>query len=313
MIRPLHPMDMPSYLALARRACRQEGVDGGRDDRVSRCLLDFLSRSFTLEAPRQTWVYADGRDLRGVVAVKNRPGSPTWEVDRFLGSDSPDSTRVLESLLEHLSSLGGYEGIQKIFLRLDTTSALFPAARRAGFYPYATERAYRSEVRPETFQPGSVPLRPRRGQDHLALFSHYGRITPARTRQAEALTLQEWRWLDGWQPRRHFRFNLARGRHDYVWWEDGEILASVRIDVRNRLVRATLDPRKAHDEHADAILAFSASRMRPGPTFSLARDYQPLWESVLLRHGFTFVEEYALLVKQLAVRVGEHCLVPVGV
>ncbi|MHB1005169.1 MAG: hypothetical protein ACYC3S_05935 [Chloroflexota bacterium] len=314
MIRPLHPMDMPSYLAFAKRACRGEGVEGQDDSRVSRQFLDFLGRSLAFEAPKQTWVYTEGRSILGMIAVKTRPGAGAWEIDRFLGADCPDADVVLERLLEHLASIGGKEGIQKIFLRLPTSSPLVQVARRAGFFTYTSERAFRADglALPAGLEP--APFHPRRPFHHQPLFDHYLRSAPVRTRQAEALTLQEWRWLDAWQPRRHWRFNLSRGRRDFVWEEGGRVIGWMRIEARDRLLRATLEPRQGRGDEAERTLAFAASQLTlVGGLFSLARDYQVLWESALLAHGFTLIEEYALMVKQLAVRVGDHCLIPVGV
>lgn len=313
MIRPLHPMDMPSYLAFVKRACLGDGVGGG-DNRPSKRLLDFLSRSLAIETPKQTWVYAEGRTILGVVSVKSRPGSAAWEIDRFLGADCPNADIVLQTLLDHLSGVGGEEGIQKIFIRLPIDSGLVAVARRAGFFIYARERLYRGSLaRPDT-DGAYAPFRPRQPQDHLALFELYGRVAPLRTRQAEAMTLQEWRWLDGWQPRRHFRFNLVRGRRDYVWWEGDQAFAWMRFDGRARLLRAILDPARSLTAHADAAISFAATRIpAPGLVYFPVRDYEGIWEAALSSRGFPAIHEDALLVKQLTVRVGEQCLVPVGV
>lgn len=313
MIRPLRPMDMPSYLAFASRA-RGNAIDGGSEPRAARRILDFLGRSLAVEAPKQTWVYADGSRILGVMAIRVRPGSAAWEVERFLGADCPDVDLAFEQLLGHLAGIGGEEGIQKIFLRLPAASNLLPAARRAGFFIYARERMFGADAGRVAPVVAPAPFRPRRHQDHLALFAHYTRVAPVRTRQAEAMTLQEWRWLDGWQPRRHFRFNLTRGRHDYVLWEGEDVRAWMRVEGRSRRLRVTLEPGDFGSSRADAVLAFAVGKMaRSGPVYSWARDYESVWEATLDRHGFNYLDEYALLVKQLAVRVGEHCLVPVGV
>jgi hypothetical protein len=70
---------------------------------------------------------------------------------------------------------------------------------------------------------------------------------------------------------------------------------------------------KANVEQADAALAFAIPRLpQSGLVYAPVRDYETLWEETLLRHGAGMIGEYSLLVKQLTVRVGEHCLVPVG-
>ena len=314
MIRPLHPIDVPSYLSFAKNACCGEGVEGWEEGQAPMRFLDFLGRSLAWDAPRQTWVYTQGRQILGLVAVKSRPGAAVWEIDRLIGVDSPQADRALASLLEHLACLGGEEGVQKIFLRLPSASSLLPLARRAGFFVYASERLYRASVRPTRVQVEAPPLRGRRGYDHPALFDLYTRSVPLRARQAEALTLQEWRWLDGWQPRRHWRFNLARSRRDYVWVDQGLVVAAVRLERRRHLIGVAIDQAKIGPREADGVLSFALSHMpESAPLLCPVREYQETLEGAVRRFGFEQVGEYALLVKQLAVRVGDRCLVPVGV
>ncbi len=314
VIRPLHPIDMPSYLAFAKNACYGEGVEGCDEGRVPLRFLDFLGRSLALEAPRQTWVYTQGRSILGMVGVKSRPGTTVWEIERLVGLGSPAADAVLESLLEHLAYMGGEEGVQKIFLRLPVASPLLTVARRAGFYAYTVERLFRLAQRPALLESDLPPLRPRRIHDAHALFTHYSRTVPASVRHAEALTLQEWRGLDGWQPRRHWRFSLSRARRDYVWIEEGTVVAAVHSDGRRRILRLSLDAGRVGPREADGVLTFALSHLPPaGAVYCPVRQYQTAEEGALLRGGFVQVEEYALMVKQLSVRVGDRCLVPVGV
>ena len=314
MIRPLHPIDMPSYMDFARRACYSEAAAGCNGSPLSTHFLDVLGRSLALDAPAQTWIYTAGGEILGLMAVKRRRGTAIWEVERLVGRDSPGADSALESLLEHLSCLGGREGVHKIFLRLPLSSPLLPIARRAGFFAYSRETIYRLGNLPTADGLELAPLRMRRSFDHQKLFQHYIRSVPARVRQAEGLTLQEWRWFDGWKPRRRWRFAFPRSRQDFVWERDDEMIAWLQIDRGRRLLQGLLDEMQVSPEEADSVLAFALSRLpASGPVFFPVREYQSMFEGVLKHHRFEYAGEYALLVRLLTVRVGERCLVPVGV
>jgi len=313
MIRPLHPIDMPSYLAFARNAHHGDGLEDCGDGPLSHRFLDFLGRSLPLDRPRQTWIYTEQHTIVGMVAVRRRRGTAVWEIDRLAGLDSPRAEVALESLLDHLAALGGEEGVQKIFLRLPTASPLLPIARRAGFVVYASERIWRGDPRPRPELDVRVALRPRRGMDHQALFEHYVRAVPARTRQAEGMTLQEWRWLDGWQPRRHWRFDLRRSRQDLVLESAGRVLAWVSVEPLRRVMRLSLDPQLLRGSQVDGILANALLNLPvDGAVSCPAREYQAELEAALSRLGFVPTAERALMVRHLTVRVGDRCLVPVG-
>lgn len=305
---------MPSYMAFAKRACCGEGFESCSEGLSSLRFLDFLGRSFAFDTPLQTWVYTRDRSIVGLVAVKARRGSAVWEVDRWVGTDSPGTEATLESLLEHLAYVGGEEGIQKIFLRLKAGSPLLAVARRAGFHPYTTERVYRIGPRKAPIASPGAAYRARRAFDHQAIFQHFTRSVPARARQAEGLTLQEWRWLDGWQPRRHWQLNLQRGRRDYVLDDDGRIVSWLRIDARRGSIRPSVEPGLESGQLAGTALLFAMSQLPSyRPVYVPVREYQGAVEDALAEWQPTFAEEYTLTVRQLTVRVGERVMIPVGV
>lgn len=311
MIRPLHPTDMPSYLAFARGACYGEDLELCEPGPTPRSLWSFLWRSLAIDVPNHTWIYTQNRSIRGLVEIRNRRGAAVWEVERLLGLQSADTECILGNLLEHLAAVGGEEGVQKIFLRLPSASPLLPVARRAGFFAYTVERLYRGiGARPE---PTDSAPRPRRGFDHLALFEHYSRTVPLRVRQAEAVTLQEWRWLDGWQPRRQFRLNLPRARRDYVVECDGQVRAWLNVDPARRIARLSLEKPVVGPQQADALLSYALAQLpADGAVYIPVREYQSGLEASVQRLGLPLVGENTLLVKVLTVRVPERRLVPVG-
>jgi hypothetical protein len=314
MIRPLHPTDMPSYMAFARRACCGEGIERCSEGLSSLRFLDFLGRSLALDTPLQTWVYTRNRAIIGLVSAKARRGAAVWEVDRWVGSDTPDTELALESLLEHLAVAAGEEGVQRIFLRLRADSDLIRVARRAGFHVYCTERIYRSTQREPLPVAAPPPLRLRRSFDYHPLFHHYLRSVPARVRQAEGMTLQEWRWVDGWQPRRQWQLGLPRHQRDYVYENEGRISSWLRLDSRRGSASLSVEPGSASGRLAEHGLLFALSNVPASrPVFVPTRDYQGPVEDVLLDQNFESVGEYALTVRLLAVRVSERLLMPVGV
>lgn len=311
MIRPLHPTDMPSYLAFVRNACYGEGVERCPDGLVPLRFLGLLGRSLALDAPRQTWVYTRDREILGLAAVNGRRDGAVWEIDRWVGTGLPEAERALQSLLEHLACVGGEEGIQKIFLRLPSESPLLAVARKAGFVAYCTERVYRGNARSTHRE--KAPFRPRRGTDSHALFMHYTHTVPGRVRQVEALTMQEWRWLDGWKPRRHWRLGVALGHRDFVWESEGQILAWIRVEGRRRILYASVDHRLLGEAEIESAVDYALAGVRSASTvYCPVRDYQDVLERVFARNSFEPAGEYVLMVQHLTVRVGERILVPAG-
>jgi hypothetical protein len=309
MIRPLHPTDVPSYMVFASKACAGDGPQACEPGEPAARLLRVLGRSLPLDVPQHTWVYTENRKIRGLVSVRSRRGAAVWQVERLLGLPGEEMDYVLEDLLLHLAAVGAEEGIQKLFLSLPSSSQLLPTARRAGFYSYTVERLYRGSAR------GDFPLadapRPRRGLDNLALFEHYNRAVPLRVRQAEALTLQEWRWLDGWTPGRHWRLSVSRTRQDYLLDRNGRIDAWLQIEPSRHVARVSLEETQVSQQQAGELLAFAIARLpTAGWVYVPARAYEIGLESSLQQLGFAQVGDSTLMVKPLSVRVPDRCLVP---
>ncbi|MCL5108146.1 MAG: hypothetical protein M1401_04670 [Chloroflexi bacterium] len=243
------------------------------------------------------------------MSIRNRRGAAVWQVERLLGLPGHDMDCVLEDLLVHLAAVGADEGIQKVFLNLPSSSPLIPVARRAGFYGYTIERLYRGAGQGST---GSADVpRVRRGLDNLALFEHYNRAVPLRVRQAEALTLQEWRWLDGWTPRRHWRLSLSRTRQDYLLERGDRVVAWLRVEPARRVARVSLEEAQVSQQQTGDLLAFAIAHLpASGSVYVPAREYETSLESSLLQLGFSQIGESVLTVKPLSVRVLDRCLIP---
>lgn len=306
-VRPLRPVDLPAYLAFYRAGPDGQGVVG--DTSGPPALRDLLS---SVEPHRQVLVArCDGR-IVGLLSVGSGPGLDTWTVDRLLclPGDAAEETR--RALLRHLCGLAGDDGIQKIFLRTLVDSPLVESAAHVGFTRYATEDLYRLPNVPRLRTAAPPGLRARRGRDHQPLFRLYCAAVPGTVRQAEGMTLQEWRWAEGWGLRRSLvRTPLsAVQRRDYVLVHEDQAVAWLVVERARRRIMVMTHPDVAVP--IGALVRFGLTRLSPGrDTYCAVRDYQGALGPTLEFMGFRLVTSHTLLVRTLTVRVREPKLVPV--
>ena len=84
MIRPLHPADVPSYLAFSRSACYGQRDHCWEGASSPQQLIRSLARTLAINTPHHnTWVYTHERSIQGLVTVRSRHGSAVWEVERL--------------------------------------------------------------------------------------------------------------------------------------------------------------------------------------------------------------------------------------
>ncbi len=310
LIRALQPHDVFAYLAFKKRINRHDGVVALGHETVSSALGGLIAQGL-LDPSRQRWVCRDGGQIVASLGVRSRPGVDMWEVDECSGLPTPAGRLGRLRLLNRLGDEAVEEGIQKIFMRVNEASVLEELAQQAGFGHYAVESVY---VRPAEAlsPPPRIPgLRPRRGADHHALFQLYTAVVPARVRQVEAMTLHEWRFIDGW---RAARMRWAPGfdlmRRDVVVDREGMIVAWLQINRRRSLVRFLARPEFRPE--LPALLAWGVSAMAaPRGYICPLRDYQLDAELALVDVGFRLEARHSLLARLLAVRVQEPKLVPV--
>jgi GNAT superfamily N-acetyltransferase len=316
MIRALRPTDALAYVSFYHRLHRRPAT--GRLGRVRLgadtlpVVLGFFGRSLALEPGREAWVQIDHGRIWGLVAAKRREGADVWDVDHLAVLPSPDSERVATRLLEHLLAAAADDGIQKVFMRLDEGDPAQEWIRRVGFSKYCDELTFaRAEV--PTFAKGgsSVPLRGRRPADHQPLFQLYCSAVPFRVRQAEAMTLREWRWMDGWAVHSVGLGVFIGGRRsDYVYDVGGRIAAWLQVDRGQRRL-VLLDDARA-DVDITGVLRYGLSRLGSGgPAFCVSRDYQVGLARALDDNGFAVIRREALFARGLAARVPELKLVPI--
>lgn len=313
MIRALRPTDLLAFVDF----CRQ--VSGALADGsigplpAIPTVRSFWSHSLALEPGRESWVQIEHGRISGLVTAKHREGADVWHIDQLLILPSSDAGRTCTRLLEHLLTAAADEGIQKVYLRLTTADPAIEWACRVGFFQYCTEYVYYLDEVPTFAHPAAVArLRPRRASDHQALFQLYCAVVPFRIRQAEGMTLHEWRWTDGWQIR-HLGFPLpfrTSRRQDYVVEAMPRLNGWLQIDRRRRRVSILTNPNEMPD--VDGLLRVGLAQLGPGRSADcVARDYQPDVISALEEHHFREVGHYSLLARALAVRIPEAKLVPI--
>lgn len=309
MIRTPRPTDVLAYVAFRNQTPDNEAVTTAGGKTIAPTIGALLGGSLALNPRRERWVLVDQGQIVGLVAAKARSGADVWDVDELMAAPAADADRVYARLLEHLCGQAVEDGVQKVFLRLHEESEATIAARQAGFFRYTTEHVYHhADATPPTV--ALDELSPRRPVDHQALFQLYSAAVPAFVRQVEGLTLQEWRWTDGWNVHPVLWRPVSPRRRDFVVREGSAIVAWLQVDLRARLLRLLVDAREA--ELARVVLAFGLAHLGSGGPVTLPlREYQAALRPHLEEQGFELVARHALLAKALAIRVPEGKMVPI--
>ncbi|MDA8187862.1 MAG: hypothetical protein M0T85_06950 [Dehalococcoidales bacterium] len=346
MIRTLRPTDVVAYLAFRNLARQNEALEFPGDGPRALTFKSFVSRSLSFDPRRENWIEIQDGHINGVVGVKSRLGTDFWDIDQLAAAPA-DAECLYISLLRHLSRAALEEGVQKIFLRTALDGVSVAAAKQAGFFQYSVERIFRlpsAQASPkETVSPfnplrnedtsGEIlpQLRPRRRFDHHAIFQLYCSVVPVSVRQIEGMTMQEWRWTEGWGMQLpNWKVNLPRFRRDFVL-ENHDVLSSpmsqggsihysrgnvaelsawLQVKRRTRSLILMLRPEDAAAA-ADIVKFAMAQFSEVGPIHVPVRDYQAFLEPALRQAGFEFVAEHALLAKTLTIRVAEPKIVPI--
>ncbi|TAK26236.1 MAG: hypothetical protein EPO26_00785 [Chloroflexota bacterium] len=309
MIRALRPTDIAAVLAFSRQ---RDSVDVLADDdlpRIGFSIRETIERSLALRPGRETWIAIESGRVDGIVSAQARFGADMWDIDALRIAASVDADRVCLSLLDHLMHAAHEEGILKVFLRLPAEANWSVVARQAGFARYARESTYVSSLPPNAEPVDIDTMRPRRPADHLALFHLYSSLVPLGVREVEAMTLQEWRWLDNWGVVAPVRPRLPGNRRDFIVAHDGEIDVWLQIRQRQRRVQMLLDPTRS--DVAEGLVHFAIAHIRGIDAIRfVARDYQESLRRVLSDSGFVETESEDLFARILTVRVPDMRLIP---
>ncbi len=297
MIRAVRPTDLVGLALLQRRGYPNEAYGRrafGRERDDWTDLLRVLNPLVSFEIRRHTLLFDDGDRLAGLVSTLPL-GRSYWEVDRLIWAPDGRPQDCVE-LLRRLGLDAAQQGVERIYLRLASDSPVLGSARAAGFIPYRTETLFRG--RPAKL-PAEISGRARRRGDDLALFRLYCRVVPLTVRQAEAMTLTEWRqWF--------------RGGRQLIVEEAGEPVLWARllaVDDQLQLTAEAQDlPAPAVARHLGAFLARHGGKKA---VISLVADYQPHVAAALEELGFEPAGRFISLVRHQTVRVKAQKLVPV--
>jgi hypothetical protein len=305
MIRSVRPTDLPRLAGLNRRGLVNEAY-ARRDLTRPRRTLSLgmiMEHWLSLDETRQSWVDIERRRINGLISARDE--GVAWEVDRLVVAPDADP-RIIQRLLSYLTAVGGELGIQKLFLRLPSTSDLVDAARSAGFMLYNDETLYvRRTPDPAPAAALRPGVRPKANHDNHGIFQLYNAAVPVSVRQAEAMVFAEWQQL-----RQRGRSVLRR--KELVVDRDGQIAGWVQIDVRNNAGHLEL---LAHpDEPALVDLLLDVGLVHLGgraPLYCLVAEHEARLAHALGDRGFQPEASFCALVKQLSVRVKQPRLVPV--
>jgi hypothetical protein len=308
LIRGLRPTDAFAYAAFRRRSPVNAAL--ARPDGYNSPLTvrDFLGGVLAVDPRRRRWIHVVNGQIRGLAVVTSRFGADVWDVERLFLASNPDVARVGIDLLNHVCTSAIEDGVQKVFLRLPDDSETVHVARQVGFAVYCSELVLRRRTADQSAAEPVGGLRARRRSDHLGLFRLYTAVAPSFVRQAEGMTLQEWRSTDGWwAPPVDWRLP---NRTDKVLPGDDGIRVWVSTDNHAHVLRAV----SACEDAGLAWAVIASELARRGahrPVSIVLRDYQACLVPGAEALGFDLWTRHTLMVKMLAVRVPETRLVPV--
>lgn len=316
MIRSLHATDIVAYVTFWQRI-GDRSVDGvaSRPQLALRAVpvaANFLGRSLSPAPGRESWIEINHGEITGLVGARRRDDGDIWDIDQLAVLPIAGADRTAARLLDRLLGAAVNEGIHKVFLRLPEEDPAIEWARQAGFYPYCREDLYgRPEVPSFAHRLEVSGLRLRRPADHQPLFQLYCTAVPFRVRQAEGMTLQEWRWLDGWVARRvGVDLVLGSARSDYLVDGEAHPSAWLQVDRRSRRLGVLIDP--SRPSNLPDLLRHGLAQLGRGrEAWCAVRDYQPGLSSALADLGFCSTGRYVLFSRALAARIPEIKLVPI--
>ena len=312
MIRALRPTDVFAYVSFRDQVSRDRGGWGDQLVRSVPPAADLLVRALGLESGLESWIQIDQGRISGLVSARHRPGADVWDVVQLALLPADDPRRTCTRLLERLVSAAGDQGIQKVFLRLAAEDPASDWARQVGFFRYCYETSYELPEVPKLVHPPVVEhLRARRAVDHQGLFQLYSAAVPIRVRQAEAMTLHEWRWTDGWGfrvPGLQPILNVARS--DFVVDRSPRLEGWLQVRHRERSLVVLVGHPEETDQHE--LVRFGLHRLSAGLGARIpVRDYQHGLGNALENLGFIRAGSFALMARAIAVRIPEAKLVPI--
>jgi hypothetical protein len=305
MVHRLSPADlMPIILqrgSLSNRAKTKDNLSK-KETRFS-TVGTLLEQWFIPRRRRYTWVWSKGLDFRGLASAKNHSSPYDWMID-FLLLDEQDRECGL-SLLERISTDGEELEAEKIFLRLSAESRLVDAAKEAGFSHYVTECLYQLEKeKGDLMDKGGelpIPLRYKHSGDEYRLFELYEACVPVPVRRVEGMTFTEWQATKD-------KDATQQGK-EWVYEKEGSLVGLFRASIIRDSGQFEI---MAHsDEELEQMVEYSLKYLKNCRyLFCLTPEFQHELKRLLENQGFVEVAKYSALVKELAIRAQQPCLIP---
>ncbi|MDO8532086.1 MAG: hypothetical protein Q7T26_07955 [Dehalococcoidia bacterium] len=308
MIRSLQPADLWSLVQFTRTPRANEARP--REKLTRSCAETVPPHAVFADwvparGRRYVWVTSADRQIRAVASLRPRAGRDAWEIDTLLlGADSGG---LCAELLERVGLTAGAQGVQRVFLRLDSESPLVPEAARAGFVTYQRERLVQACAQPSAAAPSVPPeMRPRAACDDYPLFRLYQVSVPSGVQAAEGATFKEW------QATREKGWGQGK-RSEFVYEGNGQLLGWLRVTHAAKCGYLDILVRP-NDEAVARVLADVGGQRLAGKecVLSLVRETDTAVIRSLRTRGFEQREEYVTLVKHMAARVRAPCLIPAG-
>lgn len=305
-VRDLRPTDIVAFAAFEAKASPNLARTRERLQQESRgpLSLNALIEPWLPTEPRRTIVAAEGLALRGLASARQRRKSTVWEVDWLVVGDDAERGGITIALLELMVVRCAEAGAHRVFLRVPREGIFVDAARRASFWPYASETVF---VRAAGTKPTitAVPegLRPRAKTDDYPLFRLYSAVVPSAVRSAEGMTLEEWSAGQEATSGKRLEFVVTREDTTEAWvW-----VARSRGASQISLITAK------DDEHSlTHLVQFALTQCgRRDPVVALVPDFQSGLQFALQADwGFEEVAHYQTLIRHLPVRVAQPAFMP---
>jgi len=307
LVRAARPTDLVALVSFDGRVYPNEAKTRermGKTNSAPHPLERALEQWFSFATGCHTWISVKGATLRGLISARRR-SSHIWEIDCLINAAEDDST-VCIGLLEQALRDAGRAGVEKVFLRLTSDSAILPIARKAGFIEYLRENLYSSPSPKSTdgvAAEDAPHLRKALRSDQHALYQLYSAVVPEPVRQVEAMTFSEWRAV---QDRRWLVGRVSQ----LVIERDGQIRGWVSAAGDTDIGR--LDLMASPKEPGLETLLDSALRQLAGREWvhTIVPTYATALAAALQRRGFQKGAEYSVLAKSTTTAVKAAQLAP---
>jgi N-acetylglutamate synthase-like GNAT family acetyltransferase len=304
--RAVRPTDLVALVSFDGRVYPNEAKTReriGKSDAAPHPLERALEQWFSFATGCHTWISIKGATLRGLVSVRRRGSSSAWELDCLINAAEEDDSICL-GLLDQALKDATRSGVEKVFLRLSSRSAILPLARRLDFCAYQHENLFSASS--PSIMPHNLDALPRfrraTRSDENALYDLYNACVPENVREAEAATFREWKAAQD-------RSWLVGKVSQQVAERDGSISAWFRSAVDGDMAQFDLLIHPAEPTR-EALLDIALRQIGSKRIMTLVPSSASGLIQGLQRRGFERGPEFASLVMRTAVTAKAPQLAP---